>query len=62
MTTKAKTFDCVEMKRKAQESIMAEWEARKREFSSYEEFLEATLKQSDWGRRTWERLRPVNGP
>ena len=62
MTTKAKTFDCVEMKRKAQESIMAEWEARKREFSSYEEFLEASLKESDWGRRIWQRLRAVNGP
>lgn len=56
MTTKRKAFDCVEMKRLAQEKITAEWEARKREFSSYGEFLEATLKESDWGRQTWERI------
>jgi hypothetical protein len=56
MTTKPKTFDCVEMKRKAQEEISAQWEARKEEFASYGAFLEATLLESDWGRRMWERL------
>ncbi len=56
MTMKAKTFDCVSMKTKAQVEIAAEWEARKGEFSSYGEFLEATVKESDWGRRVWEKL------
>ena len=56
MTTRRKTFDCVEMKHRAQQRIMAEWEARKHEFASYGEFLEASLKESEWGRRAWERL------
>ena len=56
MTTKPKTFDCVEMKRKAQEEILAQWDARKHEFASYGEFLEATLLESDWGRRVWEKI------
>ena len=56
MATKPKTFDCVEMKHKAQREIMAEWEARKHEFGSYEKFLEASIQQSEWGRRTWQRL------
>ena len=51
-----KTLDCVEMKRASQERIAAEWEARKHEFASYGEFLEATLKESVWGRQIWERL------
>ncbi len=57
MATKPKTFDCVEMKHKVQKEIMLQWEARKHEFSSYEEFLQAGIKESDWGRRTWERIR-----
>jgi hypothetical protein len=56
MATKPKTFDCVEMKHKAQEAIMAEWEARRHEFRSYEEFLQQSIQQSEWGRRTWQRL------
>lgn len=57
MAAKHKAFDCVEMKREAQEKIMAEWEARKHEFSSYGEFLEAGIQESDWGRRMWEKIR-----
>ena len=57
MATKPKTFDCVEMKRKAQDEIAAQWEARKGEFSNYGEFLEAAIKESDWGRRTLEKIR-----
>jgi len=56
MATKRKTFDCVEMKQKAQEEIAAQWKARGQEFVSYEAFLEAGIKQSEWGRRMWERL------
>jgi hypothetical protein len=55
MATKAKTFDCVEMKRRAQEEISAEWESRKHEFSSYGAFLQATIQESEWARKTWER-------
>ena len=45
MKTK-KTFDCVQMKHKAQERLQAEYEARKDEFSSYAEFITATAAQS----------------
>jgi hypothetical protein len=62
MTIKAKTFDCVEMKHKAQEEIIGEWEARKHEFASYDEFLQASIQQSEWGRRTWERLHRSRAP
>ena len=58
MATKHKTFDCVDMKRKAQQEILAEWERRKGEFSSYGEFLEATIRESDWARGIWERCGP----
>ena len=44
--TKKKSFDCVEMKRKAQKRLRAEYEARKDEFSSYSEFITATAVQS----------------
>ncbi len=43
-----KTFDCVEMKREAQRRIRAEYEARKGEFASYSEFLNATARESAW--------------
>ena len=41
MATKTKTFDCVEMKRQAQARLRAEYEARKGEFSSVVDFLNA---------------------
>lgn len=55
MATKLKTFDCVEMKRRAQEEILTDWESRKHEFSSYGAFLEAAIQESEWTRKTWER-------
>ncbi len=54
---KMKTFDCVEMKCRAQQEIASEWERRRTEFASYEEFLEAGLRESEWGRRMLEKLR-----
>ena len=39
---KKKTFDCVEMKRQAQAKLMAEYDVRKNEFSSYAEFIHKT--------------------
>ena len=62
MATKPKTFDCVEMKRRAQEQIATEWESRKHEFSSYGAFLEATLQESEWARKTWERAQKQVSP
>ena len=55
MATKPKRFDCVEMKRHAQEEIAAEWERRKGEFVSYGEFLEAGVRESEWERRVREK-------
>lgn len=37
--------------------IMAKWEKHEGEFSSYQEFLEGGIKKSQWGRRTWGKLR-----
>ena len=56
MTTKAKTFDCVEMKRRAQEELLAEYEARKDEFSSYAAFIRAKSEASDWQKAFWTRV------
>ena len=39
---KRKAFDCVEMKRQAQARLMAAYEARKSEFSSYAQFIHET--------------------
>jgi hypothetical protein len=39
---KQKAFDCVEMKRQAQARLMAAYEARKSEFTSYAEFIRET--------------------
>lgn len=45
--TKRKTFDCVEMKSRIQKELREEYEARKAEFSSYAEFINATADESD---------------
>jgi len=62
MATKQKTFDCVEMKRQAQEDILADWELHKNEYSSYSDYLEASLQESEWTRKTWERLQKQTSP
>ncbi len=62
MATKVKSFDCVEMKRQAQEEILAEWESRKHEFPSYGAFLEAGIQESEWARRIWERAKRRRSP
>ncbi|HUU58136.1 MAG TPA: hypothetical protein VMZ50_01220 [Phycisphaerae bacterium] len=54
---KAKTFDCVEMKRKAQERLLAEYEARKEEFSSFAEFIHVTADESEWVRSIRAKIR-----
>jgi hypothetical protein len=62
MATKIKTFDCVEMKRQAQEKIQSEWEQRKDEFPSYGDFLEAGIRESPWSRRIWEKAQRQKSP
>lgn len=42
MKTRTKTFDCVEFKNQAQRRLMKEYEARRAEFRSYEEFITVT--------------------
>jgi hypothetical protein len=56
MTKDKKTFDCVEMKSKAQEELHAEYEARKSEFPSYYAFLEAKTTESSWQREFWAKV------
>jgi len=51
MTTKAKTFDCVEMKNRIQAKIMAEYEADRDQFSSFSEFINARAAKSQFVRR-----------
>jgi len=71
MTTANKTFDCVRMKRDAQERLSAEYEARRAEFASYAEFLQAAVTESEWTAAIWAGLqraaaapadRPNGGP
>jgi hypothetical protein len=57
MTTKTKSFDCVEMKRRIQEQIRTEYESRKNEFASYVDFLNAKANQSPWVQQMREKIR-----
>jgi hypothetical protein len=43
MEAKVKTFDCVEMMHRAQRELLAEYEARRSEFSSYVDFINRTM-------------------
>lgn len=56
MQAKTKTFDCVEMKRRAQEALLAEYRARLNEFDSLTAFLEAKAKESEWVSALWRKL------
>lgn len=56
MGRKTKTFDCVEMKHRAQEKLRAEYEARREEFGSYSEFLAATIHEDPWQSQLWQRI------
>ena len=47
MRTRPKTFDCVEMKNRIQAERLAEYETRKNEFSSYVDFIDARVKDSE---------------
>jgi len=56
MSTKTKTFDCVEMKNKAQQKLHAEYESRKHEFPSFFAFLEAKTRESPRQREFWAKV------
>ncbi len=56
MATKAKTFDCVEMKNRIQAELLAEYEARKDEFPSYAAFIRAGADESEWIRQMREKF------
>ena len=47
MARKRKTFDCVEMKNRIQRELREEYEARKSEFGSYADFINATADESE---------------
>ena len=50
MSSKPKTFDCVEMKNRIQAELFAEYELRKGEFASYLDFINAKVKDSELAR------------
>ena len=47
MTARRKPLDCVEMKNRIQAERLAEYDARKDEFSSYVSFINARVKDSE---------------
>jgi len=53
---KTKTFDCVEMKHKAQQKLLAEFERRREEFATLTEFLNAKLGESERGSAIWAKF------
>lgn len=55
MSPKTKIFDCVEMKRRIQQELLAEYEARRDEFASYAEFIRVTARQDPEIRRWRQR-------
>ena len=60
MRSRAKTFDCVEMKHNAQKKLRAEYERRKEEFASFFEFLDAKAAESQWQQDFWANVDPDN--
>jgi hypothetical protein len=56
MADTTKTFDCIEMKREAQERLMAEHEKRKHEFVGFGDFLKKKAEESSWQRSMLEKF------
>ena len=56
MTMKKKTFDCVDMKDGIQRNLVEEYRARKNEFSSYVDYLHASLHENEWSRKQLQCL------
>ncbi len=53
---KTKTFDCVDMKRRAQRGLTDEFQSRRAEFKDFGQFLRARIRGSDWASRVWTKL------
>ena len=51
-----KAFDCVEMKNRVQRELRKEYEARKDEFASYADFVNATAEESEEIRAYWTEV------
>jgi hypothetical protein len=47
VATRKKTFDCVEMKNRIQRELRQEYEARKSQFASYADFINASANESE---------------
>jgi len=58
MKTKSKTFDCVKMKDQIQAEMIAEYEARKDDFDSYDAFLRAKADGSPWIKKMRKKFGP----
>jgi hypothetical protein len=56
MATKSKTFDCVEMKRQAQEALLREFHSRRQEFSTLADFLNAKVRESRQASAIWTKF------
>lgn len=56
MAIKSKTFDCVQMKRKAQEALLEEFASRREEFTTLTDFLNAKVSESDWASGIWAKF------
>jgi len=57
LAKRPKKFDCVKMKEEIQKKILAEYEARKGEFSSFVDFINAKANESPWVRKMRRRVK-----
>ena len=57
MTISAKIPDCVAMKLRVQQELLAEYESRKDEFSTFADFLHAVADESQWIRTIRQKIR-----
>jgi len=53
---KTKSFDCVEMKRQAQEALLAEFDRRRDEYATLPAFIRAKIEESKWADAVWRRF------
>lgn len=56
MLTTPKSFDCVEMKRQAQENLHAEYDSRKNEFPSFYAFLDVKSRERTERQEFWAKV------
>ena len=61
MPSKPKSHDCVEMKNRIQKRLREEYEARRAEFSSYADFINATAEESEEIRAYWAKVAAAKG-